>query len=366
MSKDQSKRKAILITGNDDFAIKKRAEAILKNIAPADPMNLETISGYVNSVDEAVKQIAQAIEALQTLPFFGGRKVVHFKEMNFAGDSVLGRSETVQSALEDFLSVVEKTPVDQVQLLLTAIGIDKRRSFFRSFSKLGEVENFDKVDIAKSRERGEWLDFVERKTREVGLKTGPGVVEMLVELAGNDSRTLDQEIEKLRLYSHPHGEITENDVRLLGSGNREMVVWDLCNAITTGHSTEALRLLKQLLAQGESEVGLLIILGQHVRLAALGMYLHETKRLHLRQKGSFMDVQINEEGENLLPRNKKGEKPNLYRLGNILRQAMKKESRRWFKAIEIVHQTHQQLFSMSGGNERNRLLESAILHLCSI
>ncbi|NJL19490.1 MAG: hypothetical protein HC901_04420 [Bdellovibrionaceae bacterium] len=48
--------------------------------APEDAMNLEVIDGRAENVEMALAQLDRLLEALLTLPFFGGRKVVHFRE----------------------------------------------------------------------------------------------------------------------------------------------------------------------------------------------------------------------------------------------------------------------------------------------
>ena len=78
--------------------------------------------------------------------------------------------------------------------------------------------------------------------------------------------------------------------------------------------------------------------------------------------GSFLAVDLHKDAEELLPTNKKGEKPNLYRLGRIVRQARSRESGRWFKAMDVLHEAHNRLFM--GGAERTEVLEAAVLELC--
>lgn len=327
-------------------------------------MNLETVHGATDTVDEAVRQIHSTIEALKTLPFFGGLKLVHLKDASFLADTVTGRSETVQNALADLLDTVRPLPPEEVMLVISAHGVDKRRSFFKQFSSLAKVELFDRIDISRAQDLSDWLEQVDAALKDAELDPDELVVEHLVELIGNDSRALHAEIEKLKLYVHPHRRVTLQDIRAICSPNREMVVWDLCDAITEGRSADALKLLHQLLAQGESEVGLLILLGGHIRLAALGTHLQETGKLFLRKKGNWVDVELAPEADSLLPRNRKGEKPNTFRMGKVVRQASRRKARSWFHAVEIIHQTHREMFR--SGTDQRQLLEKAVADLCLI
>lgn len=358
------KAKHYLVAGSDEYLAKARAGAILKELEPEDPMNLEVVNGYVDSAGDASSQIAAAVEAIQTLPFFGGTKVIHFKDVNFMGDSQMGRSEEVKSSMEGFVEVLRTAPVESVRVVISASAVDKRRATFKALSGICEVEVHERMDLSKGKEMEVWLEEVERRLIEAGLKPAEMVVENLVEFAGNDSRSLHEEIEKLSLYTHPHGEVTVDHVRQICSGSREMVVFDLCDAITQGQAREAIRLLRKLLAQGESEVGLLMILGGQVRLSALGMHLMETGRLKLIKRGSFVNAQITEEGEELLPRDKKGNKPNPFRLSKAVHLASRRKSSRWFKALEIVHESQSQLFAP--GVDKKHVLQTMVMELCSV
>lgn len=367
MAENESKLKSshILITGSDEFLVRERAGAVLRAVAPEDPMNLETVDGYVDNSEAARQRLASVLEALQTLPFFGGRKVVYLKDASFLGDGPAAKSEEVGRLLEQLAADLEKLPPSSVQLVISSPSVDKRRAFFKNFSKNGVVETFDQVDLRRERDMDAWLDEVERRLRAAGLNPGAHVVERLVELVGSDSMALHMEIEKLKLFAHPHGNVDEESVRTIGSSNREMLVWDLCDAITLGRPGEAVRILRTLMAQGESEVGILILLGGHIRLAALGTHLKETGRLRVSKRGSFVSVEFAPEADDLLPRNKKGDKPNAFRLAKILQQSGQKKSGRWFKALEILHQTHGQLFS-GGGGDRSQVLEAAVIQVCTV
>ena len=68
-----------LICGDDDFAVKQRARVLFRQWSEElGGMDHETIDARVNTVDEALKALAKLREALNTLPFFGGAKVLMF------------------------------------------------------------------------------------------------------------------------------------------------------------------------------------------------------------------------------------------------------------------------------------------------
>ncbi|MEM6884900.1 MAG: DNA polymerase III subunit delta [Verrucomicrobiota bacterium] len=356
--------KHVLITGSDEYEVKRRSAEVVSKVKPEDPMNLETLDGAVDSVDNAVDCIGRIREALLTLPFLGGRKVVYVKNTTFLQDTVIGKSERVKEGLADLMEVMEKVSPDEARLVMMASGADKRKAFYKAFAKLGYTESLDLPDIKTGKGEAAWINEVAGRLSKAGLKFEDGVPEVLVECVGNNTRVLEAEIEKLSLYSHPDGMVTLDDLRKIVTSNRSLMVWDLCDSVTTGNTAEAVPLLRQLLAQGDSEVGILILLSNQIRLAAIGVWLKEENLLKLSRRGNFMNVDVTPEGEDLLPANKSGVKPKGFRLAKVVGQASSKTSDRWFRALDICFDTHLQL--LSGTGDRHRTLETAVLRLCQI
>ncbi|PYJ42958.1 MAG: hypothetical protein DME86_04205 [Verrucomicrobia bacterium] len=78
------------IVGSDEAAVKREAAALAQKLAPAEAgeFGLETIDGAADNVEQAAGAIRSTIAALQTLPFFGGGKLVWLKSANFLSDDV--------------------------------------------------------------------------------------------------------------------------------------------------------------------------------------------------------------------------------------------------------------------------------------
>jgi DNA polymerase III subunit delta len=356
------KQKHVLINGTDEFQVKAKATEWVSKLAPEDPMNFEVIEGQADSVADALDRIDRVKEALLTLPFFGGAKVIFLKNCNFLADTVIGKSESVLEKLAALLEILVKVGPESAQLIVSALGVDRRRSFYKQFEKLGVCEQFDLPDLKNGAAVQSWMREVERLMREKNLKPEPGVVERLVELIGNDTRALYNELEKLALYTMPTGRVTEEDLKKIVSSTRELLVWDLCDAVTEGNPNDSLHILRQLLAQGESEVGILILLSGQIRLAALGTHLLETKKLSLRRNGTFLNASLAPEAEDQLPQNKKGEKPNLFRMARVVDKARRHSSRRWFQALDTIYQTNLAL--VSSASDRQKIIETAVLKIC--
>jgi DNA polymerase-3 subunit delta len=78
------------VVGSDESEVKRVARELAMKLAPpaGGDFGTEIIDGAVETVDLAASRIYATIDALQTLPFFGGEKLVWLKSCAFLGDSV--------------------------------------------------------------------------------------------------------------------------------------------------------------------------------------------------------------------------------------------------------------------------------------
>ena len=143
-----------VVAGTDEAEVKRRATELAAVMAGPDAgeFGLDIIDGMADNADQAAGRIHETRQALLTLPFFGGNKLVWLKNANFLADTVLGRSAAVADALEHLLATLAEGLPGGVKFLLSAIEPDKRRTFYKALGKVGEVEVFDKVDST----RGGW------------------------------------------------------------------------------------------------------------------------------------------------------------------------------------------------------------------
>ncbi len=97
------------VVGSDEAEVKHFAAELAQKLVPDDAgdFGLEVIDGVADNADQAAGRIRSAIEALQTLPFFGSTKVVWLKNANFLGDDVKARSNAVQTALEELSALID-------------------------------------------------------------------------------------------------------------------------------------------------------------------------------------------------------------------------------------------------------------------
>jgi DNA polymerase-3 subunit delta len=247
------------VVGSDEGAVKSRARELAQQLTPKDTGDFgqDLIDGAADNADQAVSRIHSAIEAIQTLPFFGPGKLVWLKDVNFCGDTVTGRSAQVIAALDQLQQFLSAGMPSGVVFLLSASEIDKRRSFYKSITKVATVEHFDRIDTSRSGWEEEAESLARSLAAERELIFQPEALEVFVRLAGADTRQLRNELEKIDLYLGAKREIDTQSVRNLVARTATGVIWELGNAIAKRQLSAALALLDQLLFQGETPIGIL-------------------------------------------------------------------------------------------------------------
>jgi DNA polymerase-3 subunit delta len=252
-------QRAFAVVGSDTGETKRRARELAAQLTPSEggDFGVDTIDGGTDSADQAVQRIRQTIEAIQTLPFFGSEKLVWLKDVNFLADTPSGRSTSVQAALEEFGEFLGKGLPAGVRFLLSAVEVDKRRSFFKSLGKIAKLEQFDKLDTS----RAGWEEDVEfyagQLAAEFDLKFDAEALQIFVRLVGADTHQLGNELEKLDLYLGEIRTVSVEVVRRLVAKSTAGVIWDLGVSISKRRLAQSLVLLDQLLFQGETAIGIL-------------------------------------------------------------------------------------------------------------
>lgn len=251
------------VVGSDESAVKATAKELAAELRPPDAgdFGIETIDGCADNADQASSRIRSTVEALQTLPFFGGGKLVWLKNANFLSDTVLGRAADVQTALEELAAAIEGGfGSGEVRFLLSAPDVDKRRSFYKTLAKRAEIQVCDKLDAKRSGWEEEAGDLVQSLGRPRQLQFDPAALELFVLLTGGDRRVIDNELEKIDLYLGPdQRRVTLAEVRNLVPLSRAGVIFELGNALAARQLEHALTLVRRLLDQGESVIGILLV-----------------------------------------------------------------------------------------------------------
>jgi DNA polymerase-3 subunit delta len=255
------------VVGSDEAEVKRVAAELAQKLAPAaaSEFGLEIIDGAVDNAEQAAARIRSTIEALQTLPFMGGGKVVWLKNANFLGDTPIGRSAPVLRALEELSGEINGGMGADVTFLLSAAEVDKRRTFYRSLAKHAELQVFERLDSTRTGWEEEANEAIRTRAEKRKLQFDAAALDLFVLLTGGDTRQIDNELEKIDIYLRrltagaAVPRITVDVVRELVPLSRAGVVFELGNALAERDLERALRLVRRLLDQGETAIGILLV-----------------------------------------------------------------------------------------------------------
>jgi len=344
------------VTGSDEAEVRIKAKGLAAELAPIDAgeFGLEVIEAPADSVDCSVDMVESTLQAVLTLPFFGGGKLVWMKGVTFLKDSVQGRSEFVQAALEKLLKVLEEGLPEGITLLVSAPEPDKRKSFYKSLCSLANTTLCDKPDFGFNGTEDDLIDWVIRRCRERCVKIDEQAAVVLTTRVGANTGQLDAELAKLVTSSGEGIVISEQLVRDLVPFTRSGGIFDLSDAINKRNLPLCLDTLAQLRRQGENTIGILLAaIVPTVRNLLIAKDLMQRHRLKPPAQANYFTSELNRLSSKQtahLPRKKDGS-INYYSIGLAAMNSRLFEREHLVCAFLACRDTNQKLLSGYGSEE---------------
>lgn len=189
----------IFICGADDFLVsrlgKQRFAELTREVT--DEFSREVISGFAGNVGEVESSVNRFRECVQTIPMFGGRRVVWFKDINFLADSVTGRAEGTLKQVEELQHILQRINPAELSVLVTASPVDRRRAFPKWCEKNGDFT----LLAADADGAGDALAAVVlTEAKSLGVTLSSDAVALLLARVGANTRLLIEEVNKLATY----------------------------------------------------------------------------------------------------------------------------------------------------------------------
>lgn len=260
-----------ILHGEDEFSRSEELAKLRAKLAAGDPAmaSLNTIV-----LDGSRVTLSELRHACDTIPFMADRRlvIVHGLLSRLAA----GRGSKSSAIPEDEEPAWKRTLVKELAAYLPALPPTTRLVFAESTAlpashsilKLAKTEGekrraFVKLfPLPKDRDLAGWI---RQRVRGKGGSISAEAAELLATLVGRDLRLLDQELDKLLLYTDQES-IQTGDVRTLVSQAREANIFDLMDSIGHRQAQSALQLLHRLLDAGEAPLYLLAMLARQVRI----------------------------------------------------------------------------------------------------
>ena len=336
------------VVGSDEAEVKRVATDFATKLTPPDSgdFGLEVIDGTADNAEQAGTRIRSTIEALQTLPFFGGAKLVWLKSANFLGDNPVGCTANVQAALEELTDLINADLGPGVVLLISAIDVDKRRSFYKSLARCAELQVIDRLDATRSGWEEEATEIVRSRAQKRKLEFEDDALDLFVLLTGGDTRQIENELDKIDIFLGEERRVKVDQVRELVPLSRAGVIFELGNALAARDLELALTLVRRLLDQRESAIGILLVaILPTIRNLLLAKDLMERHRLS-RPHAPFQFIstvnRLPADATEHLPRKKDGS-INAYALGIAAQHAHRFETKQLIEGMQACLEANLQL-----------------------
>ena len=357
-----------LVYGDEDFLVRDRANQVYEAwCAAAGGEDHEVIDGTVRNASEALEALAKLNEAVQTLPFFGGAKVVWLRAANFLGDERTASSRDVTDRLNGLAKDWETFDWQGVQVLISAGKVDKRKGFFKSVKKIASIEDLSVAD----KERGSKAALIVRqRLTELGKKITSHVADELILLAGSSLQQLHTEADKLAAYLGERDEVTRQDVHEISTRTKQAQAFALGDALGERNLPKLLRVLDEelwvvKLDAKKSPIMLLYGLISKVRTM---IFLKELTRLKwIRPDGGYPQFKSQLEAipDERMPDDRKFNPKAMhpYMLFNALGHARRYSEEELTRAMDILLRCNRQLVSSS--TDDTLLLQQALVQIVS-
>lgn len=252
----------------------------------------------IERFDLAGMRWADVIDTARTAPFFFTPwriVVVRALEANGERKNTKERGEgsrKFSSLDEKIIREYFRSPASRTVLVVVIAGrVKKTHPLVRFF-----------VSLPPSKVRSRKLtplkqdilhDWMAKRLAALGKSAAPAALSRLEEIVGNDLRRIDQELEKLAVYTAERKMVDLDDVHQVCDWTRSYVEWDLTDALKKGDSRQSLVTLNRAFQEGEKPENVLRVLANFFRDILLArLWLREGR--DRKEIFSFLKPQIKE------------------------------------------------------------------------
>ncbi len=214
-----------LLQGEEDLLVEQALANLLDRLIPvADrALNLDVV--YADEIP-----IGDLITRIDTLPFFGPRRVV-----------VVKGADAWKAEVQDHVAAYLEQGPPPSAVIVVAEALDRRRRLYTTVRRIGEVREFPRLF---ARDVPAWI---RTWARDHKVRIDPEAVDALVALVGTGLRQIAMELEKVRAYVGDGRTIGVKDVEATASHLAESTIFMLVDAIGEWRSDNALRYLAEIL-----------------------------------------------------------------------------------------------------------------------
>lgn len=161
---------------------------------------------------------------------------------------------------EKFLKKIEPIAGSQdIVIVYEKKELPKSDKLLKNFKKYGKTQHFQPLRGA------ELKTWIKNEFQRQGVEIAPGVIDLFVELVGNDLWRLANEIKKISLYKKKEKKVAISDVEFLVRPKIETDIFETITALAQKKKKKALSLIQKHLEKGDSPLYLLTMINFQFR-----------------------------------------------------------------------------------------------------
>lgn len=256
--------------GKDDFSLSRDLEKIKADLGEPQMLAVNTVR-----LDGQHLTLSELKDNCNAAPFLAPYRLVIVEGLlkrfepkwgkQRYGKRDISKTRNGLERWEGLVCYIEQMP--QTTILMLVDGeIKSDNSLLKKVSSVAKIKTFPLL-------RGSNLTaWIRKRMVEEGGSITPQAVSLLAELVGGNLWVMNNEIQKLVLYTRG-GQVTEDDVRQVVSSAQETNIFTLVDAVVEGRAGVAQRMLHRLLQEGMPPGQILAMITRQFRLIAQAMDL---------------------------------------------------------------------------------------------
>ena len=238
----------LLVYGEETYLVEESIKAITKAVLPDGG---DEFANQVFTGGEASGQ--QVRQALETLSLFGGRRLIHVR-------NIAGMSADDLEAVKPYLD----RPAEDTFLLMSGRSADLRKRFFKA------VKACNKATVVEFKPlySNELSGWVQRRAVAKNLTGIEGdLARLIVDWTGPGLAEMDSSLDRLSLFTAgSSANVTESDVLALLDDTRSRSVFELTENLGSRLLSESMDAMIRMLHGGEPAVRINSMIARHFRI----------------------------------------------------------------------------------------------------
>lgn len=193
--------------------------------------NLELVNFYLSEImnkigyeeekkieyDMSISSLSDILDEASMISLFSNEKIIIGNDFNISN---------IKDEEIDYLDRYIKNINKDVYIILIASKIDTRLKNYRIFK-----DNFNVIDISKSKNDDNIYDFIKNYIKDNGYKIDKYNLDYLVSKLGTDINNIKLELSKIFMYKDDDKIIDRDTIDLLVADNIDNVIYEFTNAV---------------------------------------------------------------------------------------------------------------------------------------